>query len=179
MLNLSRVSLASGDDIRRGLTAAEGKVARGVEDRERLEAELCDAKLNLELMEDWKGRITNVNEKAAAALSQVAEVNGKLDKVAEKHNELEGKLREVDPEPGRRLIRLNTFLVKQAHMNKVISGIIEQSVSVFDGFVNQLGGDLVNSFRVRLEKAYLENLVKCSVALTHVSGAGATSVYWR
>lgn len=30
-----------------------------------------------------------------------------------------------------------------------------------------------------MEKAYFDNIVKCPVALTHVSGAGANSVVWR
>lgn len=58
-------------------------------------------------------------------------------------------------------------------------GVTEVSVSVFDESVNWLGGDLVNSFRAGLEKAYSVNLVESPSTLTHVYGAGATSICWR
>lgn len=63
-------------------------------------------------------------------------------------------------------------------MDSVLRGFIEKSVSFSDGFVNQLGGEVVDSFRAGLEKVYYDNLVKCPVALTHVLTAGATSVSW-
>lgn len=56
--------------------------------------------------------------------------------------------------------------------------VIEHSVSVFDGFVKRLGGDMVKSFCIGLEKAYSENMVECPVAMTHVSKAGAIIVSW-
>lgn len=70
-------------------------------------------------------------------------------------------------------------MVKQACIESVYHGVIEQSVSGFDGFVNLLCGVLVNSFRARLKKAYFENMVECPVSLTLVSRACATSVFWR
>lgn len=59
---------------------------------------------------------------------------------------------------------------------KLLRGIIEQSVSVFDGFVHRLCDDLVNSFRSGMEKPYSNNMVEYSVALTHFSEATATSL---
>lgn len=64
-------------------------------------------------------------------------------------------------------------------MDKMLRGIIDLSVSVFDGFVIRLGRDLVNSSRVGCEKAYSDNMAECPVPLTHVSGAGASSVSCR
>lgn len=46
-------------------------------------------------MDDWKGRATNADKKAALALSLVAEVIGKLGNLVEKLNEFDGKLKEV------------------------------------------------------------------------------------
>lgn len=64
-------------------------------------------------------------------------------------------------------------------MVKVLRGVVEQPVSVFDGFVNLLCGDTVNLFRVCLKRAYSDKLVKYPVELTHISGEGTTSVSWR
>lgn len=63
-------------------------------------------------------------------------------------------------------------------MDKVLRGVIEQSAIGFEGLVNRLGGDMVNLFRIGLEKAYSNNMVECPVVLTLVSGAGATSLSW-
>lgn len=71
---------------------------------------------------------------------------------------------------------MNSSLVKQTRMYKDLRGMVEQSMSVSDGFVSRFGGDLVNAFCVSLEEAYLDNTSECPVALTDVSGAGATSV---
>lgn len=90
--------------------------------------------------------VTAADEKAAAAISQVSVVNGELCKVAEKRNEFECRLRKVETESGCRLIRFNILLVKQAGMDKVLHSVIEQSVSVLDGFINRTGGEIVNSF---------------------------------
>lgn len=60
---------------------------------------------------------------------------------------------EAEGESGHGLISLNTILVKQARMDEVLHVVIEQSMSVFDSFVNRLGGDLVNLFCNGLEKA--------------------------
>lgn len=84
----------------------------------------------------------------------------------------------MEAECGRRLNLLNSMLVKQARMDKVWHGVIYQSVSVLYRFDNHLGGELVNLFRVDLEKADSNNLVKFPVAFTHVFKAGATSVSW-
>lgn len=116
VLELSPETLPSRDEIRRRLTAAAGKVVRGVDEHEKLKAVFCDDKVKLELMENSKEMITHADEKAAAAHSQTAEVKGELGKVAEKCNEFKGKLRMVKAESSRRLIRLNTLFVKQARM---------------------------------------------------------------
>lgn len=82
----------------------------------------------------------------------------------------------MDSESGRRLVLLNNMLVKQTCMDKVLRGVIDQSVSVFEGFVNRLCGDLINTCCVSIQKPYSNNLVECAVALTHVPGAGAISM---
>lgn len=64
--------------------------------------------------------------------------------------EREGRSREVEAESRHQLIRLNTMLMQQAHMDMVLRVVTEQSVGVFDGLVNRLDGDLVNPYRVRL-----------------------------
>lgn len=69
--------------------------------------------------------------------------------------------------------------MKQAFNNKVLGGVVEQSVCIFDGFINPFGCDLMGSIRVRSEKAYCDNLVQCPVPLAHVSVTGATSMSWR
>lgn len=53
---------------------------------------------------------------------------------------------EVEEESSRQLIRLNTALVRQVRIDEVLRAVIEQSVSVLDGFVIRIGGDLDNSF---------------------------------
>lgn len=64
-------------------------------------------------------------------------------------------------------------------MYKVLRGVIEHSVGVFDDIVNRLGGDFVNLFRAGLEKLYRDTLVEYPVALSHVSGAGTTIISCR
>lgn len=61
----------------------------------------------------------------------------------------------------------------------MLCGVIEQSVGVFDSFVNCLDWDYINSFCNGLEKAYCDEGVECPMALTHVPRAGATSVSCR
>lgn len=51
-------------------------------------------------MEDWKQRATDADEKSADVVSELAEVKGELDKIAEKRMEFEGRLREVEAESG-------------------------------------------------------------------------------
>lgn len=63
-------------------------------------------------------------------------------------------------------------------MEKVLRDVIYPSVSCFDGFVNRLGGEVVDSSHVRLGIAYSYNLVECPVALIYVSRVSATSVSW-
>lgn len=70
------------------------------------------------------------------------------------------------------------MLVKQVRMSKVLRGVIEPPVSVFEGFVNRLGGEVITFFRAGLNKAYIKNMVDCSVGLNHFSDAGATFVFW-
>lgn len=74
------------------------------------------------------------------------------------------------------LIRFTTMLVRQVCMERVFCGVLDQSVSAFEDFVNQLCGDLVNSFPVGLEKVYSDSFAECFVALTSISGAIATSL---
>lgn len=103
-------------------------------------------------------------------------VKGEFSKVSEKRSEFKGKLRELEADYGCQLIHLNTLSVKQACMVKVLRGVIEPFVVVLDGFVNRLCGELANSFRVCLEKAYFENLVDPIGPLTHISRVGDTGV---
>lgn len=58
---------------------------------------------------------------------------------------------------------------KQDHTDEVLHGIFEQSVNVDDSSVNRLGGNLMNSFRIGLEKAYFESTADFSVGLPHIS----------
>lgn len=97
--------------------AAGKKVVQGVEERGKLHAALLDVKLKLKLMENWKKRVTDSNEKAAPSLPEVAELNGELEKAVEKRNAFVGRLREVEVESGRQMIRLNTLLLKYTPMD--------------------------------------------------------------
>lgn len=178
-MDLSYEEQASRDDVRRDLMATEKIVALGGEEGELSDVELRDAKLKLDLMENLIMRVTDADGKPAAAVSKVADVMEELAKVAEKRSDFESKLREVKAESGRRLLRLSTLLVMKTSVDKVLRGIIEQSVSIFDGFVNRLGSELVNSVRVGFEKAYFDNLVEFLVSLIHFSRVGATSISWR
>lgn len=65
------------------MTTKEGDVARGPEAREQLDIDLRDAKLKSDMMENWKKRVTGADQKAAAALLEVAEAKSELRKVAE------------------------------------------------------------------------------------------------
>lgn len=67
VLDLSRAAPASRVGIPRRLTAVEGKDTGGVEEHEPLEAELCDANLKLEMMQDWKKTFADPDKKRAAA----------------------------------------------------------------------------------------------------------------
>lgn len=64
-------------------------------------------------------------------------------KVVEKRSEFEEKWRELEAKSNHWLIRVSIHLVKHARMEKVLRGFIEQSVTVFDGFVSRVGGELV------------------------------------
>lgn len=103
--------LVSNGDVRNRLATAEEKVPRVLEERGKLNAELRDAKLKLELMDVWKKRARDADEKAAAALAEAAEVKGDLRKAVKKSKEFEGNFRMVETESGRRWIRLITVLV--------------------------------------------------------------------
>lgn len=102
-----------------------------------------------------------------------------MGKVAKRRNEFEGRLRKVEAKFCCRFIRLSTVLVKMACMDRIFCAVVEQYVTVFDGLVNPLGGELVNSLQADLKRVYSDNSVNCPVSLTHVSGASATSVFWR
>lgn len=52
LLDLSCETLTSRDELRRRLKNVDGEVARGVEERKALEAELCNEKLKLEFKEN-------------------------------------------------------------------------------------------------------------------------------
>lgn len=69
-----------------------------------------------------------------------------MGKIAEKRKDRESKLRESESESCHRLLGLKHVLVKQARVDKVLRGVIEQSVSAFDGFVSRLGRELINLF---------------------------------
>lgn len=67
------------------------------------------------------------------------------------------------------------LLIEQGRMYKELCGVIEQFVSVFDGLVNRLSGDWLNLFRIRLQKAYTDNMADCPAALTDASEGCSTS----
>lgn len=71
-------------------------------------------------------------------------VERELGKVAENHKTFDFKLKEVEAKSDQRLIRFKNLLLKQACMNKVLRGVFEQYVSVFEGTVNRLCGYLLN-----------------------------------
>lgn len=94
VLDLSCRAFVSLNEPRRRLTTVEREVARAAEKRRTLEAKLRDAKLKLGLMEGWEKRVTDAEQMAAASLLQVAELQDKLGKVAEKRNRLESQVRQ-------------------------------------------------------------------------------------
>lgn len=75
--------------------------------------------------------------------------------------------------------KLDYFLLKHACAENVLRGVSELYVSIFDGFVNRLGGDLENPFRIGSEKAYSDNSIECPASLTQVSKADAAIQSWR
>lgn len=126
---------------------------RDAEGHEKLDFELCNAKLQLGIMENWKKSVTYTDQKTAAALLKVAEVKGAFSKVARNLNEFETRLSGVWAESGRRLVHLNTMFLVKARVDKLLRGVIKQSVSVFGGIATRLGDDIVCMFRAVLEKA--------------------------
>lgn len=64
-------------------------------------------------------------------------------------------------------------------MYKVFRGVIGQSVSLCDSFVNRPGGAIVNSFLSWFGESVFQKFVECPVYLTHISRAGATSLFWK
>lgn len=170
VLDLGLEALIYRDDLQQRLMSKEGRAATDAKACEMLKVKLRDTKLKLETMADWKRRVTDADEKAAAALLQAAVVKSDLSKVAQKRNESAGRFRVVKAESGHWLIRLNTLFVQQARVDAVLGDVIEPYVFVFDGFVNPVRGELVNSFRDGLEKAYSFNLVEYSVVLMQASG---------
>lgn len=63
-------------------------------------------------------------------------------------------------------------------MGRVLPAIIEQSVTVFDGFLKCLGEWQVSSFRDPLDEAYSDSSGEFPVELTHISSAGPVSASW-
>lgn len=105
-----------------------------------------------------KQRATHADQKAAADLLEVEEAKGELSTTAQKRKEFKVRLSKAKTESGRRLTILNIMLLKQARMEKIWHGLIDQLVSVSDGFLNRLGDDIVDSFCIGLEGAYFYNL---------------------
>lgn len=77
-------------------------------------------------MKSWKNRVADADGNTAAAVSKVAELKDALNTVFEKRNALDSKVGEVEAKSGLRLIRLNTFSVRQAHIDKLMRSINEQ-----------------------------------------------------
>lgn len=94
------------------MAAAEKSVAQDASKHEMLAADLYDAKLKLYLTDVKRKKILNDDKKVAATVSNFSEIKSELKEVTEKHDKFKGKLRAVETESGRRLIRLNKFLVK-------------------------------------------------------------------
>lgn len=68
----------------------------------------------------------DTDQEAVAAFLQIALMRVAFGNVFENYNELEGGLRKVEGESGRLLIRLKNWLVRQARMEKLFCGVIEQ-----------------------------------------------------
>lgn len=124
------------------MTSKECEAEKDSEACRKLDVELRDADLKLKMMEDCMKRVMDAGRKAAAAFLELVEASGELRRVIQKRNEFEGRRKELEmePESGRRLICLNTMLVKQARMDKMLRGVIEQSVDISHGLINRLGG---------------------------------------
>lgn len=130
----------------------DGEIAKSVAKHEKLEAKIRNATLKLKLLENWKKRVMDADRRAAAALLQITEMIGELEKLAQQLSELNGRLKKFGSECGRQLTRLIIMLVEQPRIDKMFPGVIERSVSVFYCFVNTLRGDLVHTFRIDLKK---------------------------
>lgn len=89
MLDFGRKPLVSHDYLQKRLTLRKGEDVRYAEAREKLEFELGDVILKLEMMKDWTKMFTDDGPKAAAPLLQVVEAKSVLSKVAQKWNEFE------------------------------------------------------------------------------------------
>lgn len=59
------------------------------------------------MMEDQKKRVADADQKAAEAVSQIAEMKGELKKLAQKRNEFEGRLKKMESKSACWLIRLS------------------------------------------------------------------------
>lgn len=89
----------SRDNCQSRLAAKKGEAARDTEVWEKLEVELHDANLKLQMMENWKKMVTNAHQKAAAPLSEFAEAECEFRTFAEKRSVFKGWLAVVEAEP--------------------------------------------------------------------------------
>lgn len=111
VFGLGRYTLVSRDDLQNRLTSKEVKDERDAESGEKQEVELHDANLKLGMMEDWK-KWLRIRPEGYCCSPASFRGEGKLSRVAQKRNESEGRLRKVEAESCRRLIRLSTVFVK-------------------------------------------------------------------
>lgn len=86
VLALGCEALDLRDVVQQRSTSKEREAARDCQAGARLEVYLFDAELKLEMMENWKKRITDAHQKAPVAFLKVAEVKGELGMVAQKRN---------------------------------------------------------------------------------------------
>lgn len=53
--------MVSSDELKKWLTSLEGEAEKGVEERELLGVKLCEARLRLEVIENWEILITDAD----------------------------------------------------------------------------------------------------------------------
>lgn len=169
VFKLSHMTLVSSNGLQKRLTSVQEEAVNTVEELQKLEVDSDDDRLKLKKVKDQKKRLTDAEQKAVAACLGDAETKDELGKVAQKWNEIEDWLSEIEDGSRFRLIRLNIILVRQAHMDKMQRGVIEPLVSVFDYFIGLHGCKLVNAISVGLRKAYSDNMVVRPASLTRVS----------
>lgn len=74
VMDLSLGTLVSCDELHKYSKSVEGEDAKSPEKRRKLVAELCDARLKLEMIKFWKNSVLNAEQKAYDAPWQVAVV---------------------------------------------------------------------------------------------------------